>query len=125
MSTGMHRFNHCLPSIAKKADRSEAQRLAEDSLDLDGRVRRTSPLWDGGNVATEGGVVRLVDYDTEEGIRLLVRAGLELGMDHYDECGGHSGKQTSLPSNLAHAFPCDVRDSRISRRCSDRRHISS
>jgi len=88
-------------------------------------VRGTSPLWNGGNLAAEGGVVDLVDDDTEESVRFFVRVGLELGVDDGDECGGDSGKQTGLLSKLAHVFPCDVRDSRISTWCSDRRRISS
>ena len=56
----------------------------------------TSPLWDGGNVIAEGGVVDLVDEDSKESGCLFVRVWLELGVDLDDECGSDGGKQTSL-----------------------------
>jgi hypothetical protein len=63
---------------------------------VDYRAGRTSPLWDGGGVIAEGGVVDLVDKNTEESGGLVVRIRLELGIDLDDECGGDCGKQTSL-----------------------------
>ena len=56
----------------------------------------TGPLWDGGNVIAEGGVVDLVDEDTEESGCLFVRVWLELGVDLDNERGSDGGKQTSL-----------------------------
>jgi len=56
----------------------------------------TKPLWDGGNVTAKGGVVDLVDQDTEESGCLSVRVWLELGVDLDDECGSDDGKQTAL-----------------------------
>ena len=66
----------------------------EDGLDLDDWG--TVPLWEGGSVVSEGGIVDLVDKDTEEGDGVIVRVGSELGLDIYDECGGDGREQTSL-----------------------------
>ena len=75
--------------------------FAENRQDLNGCAWGTSPsLWDGGNLSAESGVVHRVDYDTENSVRLFVRVGLELGVDHDDERRSHSRKQTSLSSNL-------------------------
>jgi len=41
-----------------------------------------------GGVITKGGVVDLVDEDSEEGGGLLTCVGLELRLDVDDECGG-------------------------------------
>ena len=62
----------------------------EDGLDLDYRVRRAGPLWEGGSVVSEGGIVDLVDEDTEESGSLVTRVGLELRLDIKDEsrCDG-------------------------------------
>ena len=40
---------------------------------------------------------------------------LELRMDYDDECGGHSGKYTSLSSSSAHACLSNAQDSQMSR----------
>ena len=53
---------------------------------------RTSPLWEGGNITTEGGVVKFVDKDSEEGSSLFIWVLLELRVNLENECGSHSGK---------------------------------
>jgi len=116
----MHRFNHCLLSIARKADRSEAERLAK-RIAWTSTVDREGPA----HCGMVGTLPPKVDYDAEEGIRLFVRVGLEFGMDQDNECRGHGGKEASLSSNLAGTRPCDTQDSQISRWCSDLRHTSS
>ena len=68
----------------------------EDGLDLDHRVRRPGPLWEGGDVVSESGVVDLVNKKAEEGGGLFAGIGLEFGIDLDDKCGGDSRKQTSL-----------------------------
>jgi len=66
-------------------------------------VRGTGPRWwDCGNVITEGGVVDLVDEDTEESGSLFVRVLQELGVDLDDECGSNGGKETSLGRESIH-----------------------
>ena len=62
----------------------------EDGLDLDYRVRRAGPLCEGGSVVSAGGIVDLVDEDTEESGSLVTRVGLELRLDIKDEsrCDG-------------------------------------
>ena len=57
---------------------------------------------EGRNVATEGGVVYLIDQDPEEGGVLIVRIGLELRIDLDNECRGYGGEQTSLRHASAH-----------------------
>ena len=49
-------------------------------------MRGTSPLGDSRSVRTEGGVVDLMDEDSEKGGSLLTRVGLELRLDIEDEC---------------------------------------
>ena len=71
----------------------------EDGLDLDYRARRTCPLWEGRGVVSEGGIVDLVDEDTEEGDSLITRIGLELRLDIDDESRGDGGEKTSLSLN--------------------------
>jgi hypothetical protein len=51
---------------------------------------------EGGNVASERGVVNFVDEDTEEGSRLITRVGLKLRINLNDECRGDGRKQTGL-----------------------------
>ena len=63
---------------------------------MDNSAGRTSSLREGGNVVSEGGVVDLVNEDTEESGGLVVRVGLELRIDLDDECGGDGREQTSL-----------------------------
>ena len=53
-------------------------------------------MWNRGNVATEGGVVHLVEEDTEKSSCLFVRVGLELRLDIDYEGGSDGGEQTSL-----------------------------
>jgi hypothetical protein len=65
-------------------------------LDVDHRWGRACPLWEGGNVVSERGVVDLVNEDPEEGGCLVTRVGLQLRVDFDDECGGDGGEQTSL-----------------------------
>jgi hypothetical protein len=68
----------------------------EDGLDVDDRAGRACPLWEGGDVISEGGVIDLIDKDTEEGGGLGVRVLLEVRVDLDDECGGHCREQTGL-----------------------------
>ena len=65
-------------------------------MNLDYRTRRTIPLWDGGNVIAESGLVHVVEDYTEESGGILVRIRLELGVDPDDEGGSDGGEQTSL-----------------------------
>ena len=58
--------------------------------------RRRGRLWKSGNIVSKGGVVNLVEKDTEEGVGLRTRVGLALRVDLDDECGGDCGKQTCL-----------------------------
>jgi hypothetical protein len=44
-----------------------------------------------GDVVSRGGVVYLVDKDTEEGGGIISRAGLELRLGLGDKCGGDRG----------------------------------
>ena len=64
----------------------------ENGLDLDYGTGRAGPLWESGNIISEGGVVNLVDKDAKEGNGLIVGIGLELGVDLNDECRGDRGK---------------------------------
>ena len=52
---------------------------------MDDRVRGTSPPWDCRDIAPESGVIHLVDQNAEESGGLLIRVGLELGVDLDDE----------------------------------------
>ena len=63
---------------------------------MDHRARRAGPLWKGGNVAPECGIIELVDEDAEKGDSLVTRVGLQLRVDLDDEGGSNSGKQASL-----------------------------
>ena len=74
---------------------------------MDHRLGRACPLWKGWNVVAEGGVVDLVDKDTEESHGFIVRVLLELGVDLDDECGGNGGEQTSL-------LPCQYASTKTS-----------
>ena len=62
----------------------------------------TGPLRKGGSVASERGVVDLVDEDAEEGGSLIARVGLELRLDIKDESGRDGGEQTSLLPSSVH-----------------------
>ena len=68
----------------------------EDGLDLDNRMRSPGSLWEGGNVVSKGGVVDLVDKDTEESDSLITRVGMKLRLDIEDESRGDCGEQTGL-----------------------------
>jgi len=68
----------------------------QDGLNVDYGAGRTSPLWYGGSVIAEGGAVHLVENNTEESGRFVVRVRLEVGMDLYYERRGDRGEQTSL-----------------------------
>ena len=50
-------------------------------MDLDDHVRGACPLWDAWNIIAEGGVVHLMDKNTEKTSGLFVLIGLELGVD--------------------------------------------
>ena len=113
MSTDAYRFNHCLSSIARKAEEREATRLARRAWDLDERVRRSCPLWDRRNAATESGTVHRVNKDAKESSRLVVRVLLELGMDLDDERGGYGGEETNLQLDSVHVYPSIVHDTNI------------
>ena len=71
----------------------------ENGLDLDYRAKRACPLWEGGSVVSKGGIVDLVDEDTEESGSLVTRVGLELRLDIDDESRGDGGEKTSLSLN--------------------------
>ena len=53
---------------------------------------RAGPLWEGGSIVPEGGVVDLVDKDAEESGSLLTRIRLELRLDIEDESRGDEGE---------------------------------
>ena len=53
-------------------------------------------MWEGWNIAPEGGVVVLVNKDAEECGSLFTRVGLKLGVDFDDEGRGYSREQTGL-----------------------------
>jgi len=53
-------------------------------------------LWNSGSFGTKGGVVDLMDEDSEEGGSFLTRVRLKLRLDIDDECGSDRRKQTSL-----------------------------
>jgi hypothetical protein len=59
-------------------------------------AQQSGPLWEGGNVASERGIVDLVNQDAEEGGSLVTRVGLKSRIDLNDECGGDGRKQTGL-----------------------------
>ena len=65
-------------------------------MDVDHRGGRSSPSWEGRDFVFEGGFVDLVDKDTEEGGGLIIRIGLESGIDIDDEGRSHGGEQTGL-----------------------------
>ena len=73
----------------------------EDRLNLNHRTGWAGPLWEGGNVVSEGGVVRLVDENTKEGGSLVIGIGLELRVELDDKSGGDRREQTSLCPLLA------------------------
>ena len=88
-------------------------------MNLDNHGRGTSPLRKGRNVAAEGGVVYLIDQDPEEGGGLIVRIGLELGVDVDDEGRSHCGEQTGLRRESIGVFLNDGCNVRILGSCWD------
>lgn len=46
------------------------------------------PLWEGGRVVSEGGIVDLMNEDAEEGGGFFTRVWLELRIHLDNECGG-------------------------------------
>jgi len=91
---------------------------------MNNRVRGARPLWEGGNVVAEGGVVDLVDKNTEEGSGLVVWVRLELRVKFDDECGGDGGEQTGLRPSLVRVDQNLAQNSRRSMSCSGPHHIS-
>ena len=64
---------HCEESGEERSGKTGVQ----DVLNLDRRSRRADPLWQSGDVATKGGIVDLVDEDTEESGGLFIWVRLE------------------------------------------------
>ena len=58
-------------------------------------------MWKGWNTVPERGVVDLIDEDAQQGSSLVVRIGLELGVDIEDKCRCDGGEQASLLPSLA------------------------
>ena len=56
--------------------------------------------WDGRGLTRDGGLIESEENCAEEGGRLLVRIGLEVGMDVDDEGRADSGEQTSLQGQV-------------------------
>ena len=59
---------------------------------MDHRAGRSGPLWKGGNIVSERGVIHLIDEDAEERGSLVTRVGPELRIDLDDKRGGNSRK---------------------------------
>jgi hypothetical protein len=53
-------------------------------------------LWEDGNIVSEGGIVDLVNENTEKDGGLVACARLKSRVDLDDERGGNCQKQTSL-----------------------------
>ena len=70
-------------------------------MDLNHRVG--SPLWENGNVISEGSIVDLVDENGWEGSSLVVGTRLELGVGLDDGGGGDCRERTNLCSWLEQA----------------------
>ena len=77
-------------------EEGSSEACVKDGLDLNDRVWGAVPLWEGGSIVSKGGIIDLVNKDTEEGDGVIVRVGSELGLDIDDECGGDGREQTSL-----------------------------
>ena len=77
-------------------EKGDGKTGVQDTFDLDGCSWRATPLWQGGNVTAEGGIVDLVDEDPKESGGLFIWVRLQLGVDLDDECRGHGREQTSL-----------------------------
>ena len=65
---------------------------------MDDRGRWSGLLREGRRVFSKGGIVDLVNKDTEEGGGLVTRTRPKLRIDLDDERRGDSGKQTGLRS---------------------------
>ena len=76
----------------KGGEERDGETREEDGLDVDHHVGRARPLWEGRHVVAEGGVIDLVNEDTEESDGLIVWVRLELRVDLDDECGGDGGE---------------------------------
>ena len=63
--------------------------------------RRAGPLREDGNVASEGGVVDLIEEDAEKGRGLITWVGPKFTVDLNYKRGGDSGEKTCLISWLA------------------------
>jgi len=85
----------------------------------------TSPLGNGRRVGTKGGIINLVDKDSEESGGLLTRVGLELRLDIEDKCGSDRREQTSLVPFLACTHWDLTQDSRRLELCLNPRRTSS
>ena len=53
-------------------------------------------MWKGRNAVAKGGLVHIIEDDTEEGGGLLIWIGLKLGVDLDDEGGSDGREQASL-----------------------------
>ena len=80
---------------------------------MDDTTRSAGPLGERGNVATEYGVVHLVQHDSEESGGLIGWVWLKLRVDLDDEGRGDGGEQTGLRPESVHAHPSDVYNLRI------------
>ena len=96
----------------------------EDCFDVDHRVGWAGPLWEDGNVVSEGGIVDLVNQDAEESCSLVAWVRLQLRVDLNDERGRDGGKETSLAPQLEIAQQNLKWDSRRSEWCSNPLRIS-
>ena len=88
-------------------------------------MRRAGPLRKRGNVATERGVVHLVEEHSNESGGLVGWVWLELGMDLDDEGRSDGGEQIGLGSKSAHAHPSNAHNPQISVPYSNPLHTSS
>ena len=91
---------------------------------MDNCTRRTSPLWEGGRVVAKGGIVNLVDKNTEESCSLIIRVWLEMTVDLNNECRGDGREQTRLEPVLAHTNQNPRRYSQRSVLCPNPHHTS-
>jgi len=73
----------------------------------------------------EGGVVHLVNKDTEEGEALLVGVRVKLRLDLDDERRSDGGEQTSLQHKSGKVYPSVAYGVQILVLCSDHRRASS
>jgi len=97
----------------------------KDCLDLNKCLGRAVPLWEGWRVIPEGGVIDLINENTEEGSSLVVWVRLEVRVDLDDECGADSGEQTSLLPRLRNVYQNSTQNLRRSVCFSNPDHASS